>query len=173
MAFLDDPVISWLVPDPASRLRFQRGFARYLLSSGESELCTTADGAAVALWLTVEADEGPDSLDERGREALRSAFGPAADRVAHLSEAFADRHPHGQRHLYLPLIGVLPESRGRGHGGTLLRHKLDSTGLPAYLEATSARGAGLYERYGFTHVGTPVHLPDGPDVYPMWRPATG
>lgn len=47
--------------------------------------------------------------------------------------------------------------------------RCDREGLPAYLEASSARSRRLYERLGFHFLGRAVALPDGPPMYPMWR----
>ncbi|MCO1581281.1 GNAT family N-acetyltransferase [Crossiella sp. SN42] len=171
VAYLDDPLVSWLFPEPTSRLRFQRGFIRFLLAAGEAELETTAEGAAVALWLTVEANGEFTGLTADELTALHASFGPAAHRLAELGGEFTRRHPHGERHLYLPLIGVLPEARGQGHGSLLLRHRLARTRLPAYLEASTGRGVALYARHGFVPLGEPIRLAGGPDCHPMWRPA--
>lgn len=47
--------------------------------------------------------------------------------------------------------------------------RCDREGLPAYLEASSARNRALYLRHGF-EVVEEVHLPaDGPPVWLMWR----
>ncbi|QYN34952.1 hypothetical protein K1T35_42510 [Pseudonocardia sp. DSM 110487] len=48
--------------------------------------------------------------------------------------------------------------------------RADADGLPAYLEATSLRSRSLYERHGFRDAGDPIQLPDGPSLWPMWRP---
>lgn len=171
VAYLDDPMVCWLFPEPASRLRFQRGFIRFLLSTGDAELDTTGDGVAVALWLTVPPNGEHAGLTAGEEIALQAAFGPSAERLSWLGAEFSRRHPRGERHLYLALIGVLPEARGQGHGTALLRHRLDGS-LAAYLEATTERGAALYARHGFAPLGEPVALPGGPSCYPMWRPAT-
>ena len=66
--------------------------------------------------------------------------------------------------------------RGAGIGTTLLRHhlaSLDASGTAAYLEATSPRSRGLYERFGFRPYGAPIELPGGPPVVPMCRPSAG
>jgi GNAT superfamily N-acetyltransferase len=55
-------------------------------------------------------------------------------------------------HHYFPAIGVAPERQGQGLGRGLMAPTLercDREGLPAYLEASSARNAALYERLGF------------------------
>ncbi|GAA2802077.1 hypothetical protein GCM10010452_33360 [Crossiella cryophila] len=170
VAFLDDPLVAWLFPEPTGRLRFQRGFIRFLLATGEAELDTTGDGAAVALWLRVEANGEFAGLTEGELVALREAFGGAAERLTLVGGEFSRRHPRGERHLYLALLGVLPEARGRGHGGRLLGHRVVGAELPVYLEATTGRSAGLFGRYGFGALGEAIHLPGGPSCLPMWRP---
>ncbi|MGO1049650.1 hypothetical protein [Crossiella sp. CA198] len=171
VAFLDDPLVAWLFPEPTGRLRFQRGFIRFLLATGEAELDTTGDGAAIALWLRVEPNGEFAGLSEGDLDALRSAFGPAAERLIWVGGEFSRRHPRGERHVYLALLGVLPEARGRGHGGRLLGHRLTGARLPVYLEATTGRSAGLFGRHGFEALGDPIHVPGGPSCLPMWRAA--
>jgi GNAT superfamily N-acetyltransferase len=87
-------------------------------------------------------------------------------------EAQGRCHPEAP-HWYLPWIAVRPEAQGKGIGGALLRHGLaraDREGMPAYLEATSARNAALYARHEFAVVGV-VEAPGYPRILPMWRPA--
>lgn len=63
--------------------------------------------------------------------------------------------------------------QGQGVGGRLIRHRLDelgAAGTPAYLEASCARNGRLYERLGFALIAPAIGLPDGPTIYPMWRP---
>ena len=38
--------------------------------------------------------------------------------------------------------------------------------------ADDARARGLYLRHGYEDHGEPIRLPDGPEMYPMWRPAS-
>ncbi|GAA1295181.1 hypothetical protein GCM10009609_75800 [Pseudonocardia aurantiaca] len=79
---------------------------------------------------------------------------------------------HAKDTSHLAFLGVHPDRQGGGLGGRLLAERLaraDADGLPAYLEASSARSVPLYERHGFRLLGDPVSLPDGPSVQPMWR----
>ena len=46
--------------------------------------------------------------------------------------------------------------------------RADAEGMPAYLEATTARSRDLYARHGFEVVGL-LELPGGLTMYPMWR----
>lgn len=74
------------------------------------------------------------------------------------------------------MIGVSPKHQGEGIGEALIRgvlERCDREGTPAYLEASSVRGRGLYERLGFSFTGRTVDLPYGPPMWPMWREPQG
>ena len=66
-----------------------------------------------------------------------------------------------------------PGRQGQGTGTALLRsyhERLDrDAGAPAYLEAADLRTRRMYRRHGYTDLGPPIQLPDGPLMYPMWR----
>src|SRR3954454_17032844 len=82
------------------------------------------------------------------------------------------RHHPQPAHWYLYYLGTRPGRQSAGIGTALLRPMLercDSEGVPAYLEATSARNRTLYRRHGFEDQKA-LNLPDGgPPMYPMWR----
>lgn len=55
-------------------------------------------------------------------------------------------------HWYLPLLGVRPESQGKGLGRAVLRRVFDDAdraGVPVYLETATAPNVALYERLSF------------------------
>nr|WP_206441920.1 GNAT family N-acetyltransferase [Streptomyces boncukensis] len=170
-AFRADPVSRWLFPGEAHceerHPRLQGAFLESAFRHGTAE--TTEDGAGVVLWFhhrdgrQTGAEELADALD---------AVDPGNPRLRQLGEAVGGRHP-SEDHAYLQFIAVLPERQGAGLGGALLGRSLercDAAALPAYLEASSARSCGLYERLGFRMRGEPVRLPGGPEMWPMWRP---
>jgi GNAT superfamily N-acetyltransferase len=85
--------------------------------------------------------------------------------------AVAKVHPK-ESHWYLMAVGVVPEAQGQGRGAALLAPVLDrcdEDGVPAYLEASTADNARLYERLGFES-RTEVEMLPGVSVRPMWRP---
>ncbi|WP_285779331.1 GNAT family N-acetyltransferase [Microtetraspora sp. NBRC 13810] len=173
-AFMDDPVICWLFPDPGERGRLQRHFYRPLLShpAGEAYLAGRREGASV--WLTPAAGQAPygERPDGAG-EGVDPVFGESGARLRALGRVLAERHPVHETHLYLPCMGVLRGGRGAGLGSAMLRHRLaraDADGLPAYLEASSLRSRALYLRHGFDDLGAPVSAADSPLLWPMWRP---
>ncbi|GAA3857888.1 GNAT family N-acetyltransferase [Streptomyces lacrimifluminis] len=183
-AFQDDPVSSWVFPDPAHRRathpRLMAAFLDIVLAEGRVDLAE--DGTACALWLSVPADAHPETPTtpenegdaEQGDDAaqLREAVDPDNERVELIGRLTAGIHPSGRAHEYLWMIGVAPDSQGRGLGTALVQQVLDRCdreGVAAYLEASNARSRMLYERLGFDLLGQPLDLPDGPRMWPMWR----
>jgi GNAT superfamily N-acetyltransferase len=64
---------------------------------------------------------------------------------------------------------VDPERQGRGIGSAMMfpvLSRCDAEGVPAYLEASSPRNRGLYERHGF-EVSEEFEI--GPGAPPLWR----
>jgi GNAT superfamily N-acetyltransferase len=161
-AFVDDPLARWLLP---GNLATDVVFGPLVeASAAHGELAVSPDGTGAAVWLPRGAE--PPVGD-------RQPIPDALDRLRTFLELTEARHPAGTAHLYLVLLGVVPAARGRGLGAALLRERLaraDADGLPAYLEATSLRSRSLYERHGFRDAGDPIQLPDGPSLWPMWRP---
>jgi GNAT superfamily N-acetyltransferase len=175
-AFLDDPVSRWVFPGDEYRRsthhRLMAAFTDIVLTHGRIDV--TEDGTACALWLSVPAtdDHGQDAGQDDGPAQVRAAVDPGNERVELIGRLAADIHPSGRAHAYLWMIGVAPERQGEGLGTALIASVLDRCdreGLPAYLEASSARSLGLYERLGFELVDRPLDLPDGPQMWPMWR----
>ncbi|WP_121749155.1 GNAT family N-acetyltransferase [Streptomyces sp. E2N166] len=181
-AFQDDPVSSWVFPDEEYRRRthhrLMAAFTDAVLADGRIDL--TEDGAACALWLPVPADghTGDESGEDHregaddGPVQVREAVDPENERVELIARLTDGIHPSGRAHEYLWMIGVTPGRQGEGLGTALIASVLDRCdreGLPAYLEASSARGRGLYERLGFEFTGRALDLPDGPRMWPMWR----
>ena len=166
-AFIDDPVLSWAFPDPVTRPEALAVVVRAYVHHGQVRTVgPTERPDAAAVW------SDPAGPDIPTPDQLPPVLLPHLDRLAQLDQLLGARHPADHDHRYLRVIGVQPAERGRGHGGELLRQGLaewDAAGLSTYLEASSPRNAALYVRHGFTPYGEPIRLPDGPELYPMWR----
>jgi GNAT superfamily N-acetyltransferase len=173
-AFQDDPVSGWVFPGEEYRRtthhRLMAAFTDIVLADGRIDV--TEDGTACALWLSVPAGDHSAQEDEDDAVRLREAVDPENERVERIARLMAESHPADRAHEYLWMIGVAPRHQGRGLGAALIRHVLDRCdreGLPAYLEASSARSTQLYERLGFAFTGRTLDLPEGPRMWPMWR----
>ncbi|GIH64893.1 GNAT family N-acetyltransferase [Microbispora siamensis] len=138
----------------------------------------TTDTSYATVWRA--GDEGAQAVLDVLTEAfmndplVRWLFPAAGDRGRLQRHYYRPllAHPAAEPHLYLPCIGVLGGWQGAGLGSAMLRHRLeraDADGVPAYLEASSARSRALYLRHGFADLGEPVRVADGPLLWPMWR----
>ncbi|MGW2934696.1 GNAT family N-acetyltransferase [Streptomyces sp. NPDC001156] len=173
-AFRDDPVSSWVFPDVEYRRtthhRLMGAFTDIVFAEGRIDV--TEDGTACALWLPVPAGDHADAEDADDAVRLRETVDPDNERVERIARLAAASHPTERAHEYLWMIGVAPGHQGEGLGTALIQHVLDRCdreGLPAYLEASSARSTRLYERLGFAYTGRTLDIPDGPKMWPMWR----
>ncbi|MFI1395062.1 GNAT family N-acetyltransferase [Streptomyces sp. NPDC020681] len=171
-AFEDDPVSCWVFPDPAERSRvhapFLGVFVDQALAAGRVDVME--DGSAAAVWL--ELPGGEPEQDNETAARMREIAGPHNERAREVGRLTGAVHPHDRAHEYLVLIAVEPGRQGQGLGAALLAPALercDRDGVPAYLEASSARSRRLYERLGFAFAGEAVQLPEGPLMWPMWR----
>lgn len=173
----DGPVARWLTPDAAIRREYApiyfEIFAEHALRYGEVYACadaTTGELSGVALWFPLTSPIPPPAdYDRRVKDASGSAF----DRVSVLDAALEAHHPMGPHH-YLAFLAVHPDHQNRGIGSALLdRHhaRLDAARIPAYLEANDPRNRNLYRRHGYLGREA-IRLPDGPSIWPMWRPPT-
>jgi GNAT superfamily N-acetyltransferase len=171
----DGPVARWLMPDVVVRREHAPAyfeiFAEHAVQHGEvyaSLDAHTGQLSGVALWFPFTALIPPPSdYDRRIKEVSGSAY----DRACELDALLDAHHPQGPHH-YLAFIAVHPHHQNRGVGSALLkRHhtRLDVARIPAYLEANHPRNRDLYLRHGYVS-WAPIRPPDGPPIWPMWRP---
>ena len=170
-AFVDDPVSVWVFPDATDRsIRHSALISAFLdLTLSEGRVDMTRDGTAVALWLSVPAGQ---LADGSGPALVREVVDPDNERIELMGRLTEAAHPTDRAHEYLQLVAVEPGRQGEGLGGALISATLthcDRQGVPAYLEASTARSRCLYERLGFAFTGRTVDLPGGPAMWPMWR----
>jgi ribosomal protein S18 acetylase RimI-like enzyme len=174
-AFDDDPLSLYLFGGP--RLR-AAGLARFFSIQlrhtylRHAEVWTTPDRAGAALW-------APPTMPRPGAMDLvrilpvlpyLSVWGRKTPDVVRLLAAYERARPR-QAHWYLGTLGTDPDRQGRGVGSALLRvvlDRLDTDGLPAYLESSKQRNIAFYARHGFAVTGEIV-TPHGPTLWLMWR----
>ncbi|MFD9906579.1 GNAT family N-acetyltransferase [Streptomyces sp. NPDC059063] len=172
-AFRRDPVSTWVFPDEEHR-RQRHGalMGAFLdLAFEEGYVDIAEDGSAVALWWSVPAGADHEGAAD-GPAQLREAVDPDNERVEMVGQLTAEAHPTDRPHQFLHMIAVRPGRQGEGLGTALVASVLercDREGLHAYLEASNARSRRLYLKLGFTDIGRALDLPDGPQMWPMWR----
>lgn len=171
-AFQDDPVATWVIPDPGRRRALLPAvFSEFAVAYLRLHECYLADGGAgAALWAPAGTQPIPEEQQEGFGERLAGILGPDSARLFELDARLEQCHPQ-QPCWYLYLLGVVPARQGGGLGSALLTSVLarcDARGTPAYLEATSRDNRRLYERHGFRTTGE-ITLPGGPPLWSMWR----
>jgi ribosomal protein S18 acetylase RimI-like enzyme len=180
-AMQDDPVICWVIPNPATRRRvlprFFAGMIRHLYLPTD-EVYTTDQLDVAALWLP-PGNTAPATSDVLGlawRVALLLPLvGRALVRAPGMLRLLDANHPK-EPHFYLALLGTEPSHQGHGIGSAMLSAQLarcDAEAMPAYLESSSWRNVALYARHGFEVTKELELAPGGPAMWLMWRVPKG
>lgn len=173
-AFHDDPVWTWMQPDPTRRTRLFAAMIRHHHFAGGG-MHVARRGAAIgaaALWDPPNRWEHKPFEQLRAAPSLLRALGVRLPRALRLDSAAQAAHPE-EPHWYLAVIGSDPTVRGGGFGQALMSGGLsrcDAEHAPAYLESSKPENVPYYERFGFEVTGEIV-VPNGPTLIPMWRRA--
>lgn len=174
-AFYDDPLWSWVFPDPEARRRQQSTmFGFYVKSSlpGGNVLIADASASAAIVYTPPGERELTEELEAGVDPFLRETLGSHAGRVLETLERFEAAIPAGPPFYYVSFLGTRPDSRGRGLGMALLSEvcaEADREGKPVYLESTNPDNNMRYERQGFER-RTDFWTPDEMRVVTtMWR----
>ena len=169
LAFVSDPVMRWLWPDPGEYVRqfprFVRSFGERAFEHGSAHV--SEDFGGVALWLPVGVEVDGDAVEDLFRE---TTVEPVKSEMLSILEQMGSHHTQEQ-HWYLAIIGVDPAQQSKGIGSELLQYALapcDEQGLFAYLESSNPRNISLYERHGFEVQGS-IQVGASPSVVAMLR----
>lgn len=173
-AFADDPLWSWAFPDRESLTAWWR----FNLSSALRYpwVWIAGDYDAASVWIPPGGVELTEDEEGRVESILRDLIGVRAAEVIELLDRFERSHPSETPHYYLSLLGTRPDRRGSGLGMGLLAENLariDSEGMPAYLESSNSGNDPRYERLGFERVGNFNRPDEAVTVSTMWRPVSG
>jgi GNAT superfamily N-acetyltransferase len=170
LAFSTDPMARWAFPDPTKYLALMpalaRAFGGNAFEQGSAHL--VAGGYGAAMWLPPGVEPDVDTLMQMSREHVPDDRQDDMMQVFEQMDAYHPKDPC----WYLPMIGVDPAAQGRGYGSALLQfalEQIDRAGAPAYLESSNPRNVPLYERHGFTAIGT-IQAGTSPALVPMLRP---
>jgi len=159
-AFLDDPMWTCIVTDREDRGTLLRPMWDALIgfSSVYGESLTTSAGAGAACWIAPGKTQMtlwkmlrtgfalPRSIMGLSKDARERFFGMMKFNDAGHKELMPGPH------WYLWLLGVAPESQGRGIGSALLTpilERAEAAGVPCYLETQTTGNVAFYERLGF------------------------
>jgi GNAT superfamily N-acetyltransferase len=165
-AFDDDPVARWLVPEGRSLSPLFAAHARWAHSAPSCTDLALRDGEPVgaAFW-DPPGHRVPPLRQLASIPVYVRALGARFGRGVVVENLMHQARPH-EGFWYLAGVGAV--HRGEGIGTALLRHRLEQVRGPAYLESSKRENIPLYQRFGF-ELRDPLRLPDGPELWPMWR----
>ncbi len=167
-AFIDDPGLSWMVPDEEDRKRtFPRFFRAILTGSMRNGLVLQAhDCQAVTLWRMPNRTNPGFMETLLGLPQMLPLLRRSGSRARVMGDAVKSHCP-GFPFRYLQFAGVSPGQQGKGLGGAVIRAGLElaaSAGDPVYLETPKPANVALYLSMGFEVIsewgieGTPLHF---------------
>ena len=170
-AFADDEAVRTVYPADADYFDHFPGLVA--ATGGQAFEAGVVDrhpaGVGAALWLPPGTAPDPARIHAHLEASVPPGRRAALAAGIALQAALRPEAPHWS----LPWIGVRPEAQGLGIGAALLRRGLaraEAEGLPAYLEATTRRGASFFAAHGFAAIGI-VIAAGYPQITAMWRPA--
>ena len=170
MGFSADPFVRWICPEAVNYMNFIGAFNAYGGKAVDNNTAYVVEGfKGTALWLppNIEADE-----ETFVKEIEQNVLIEKQESLFKVLEELEKYHPEAPC-WYLPIIAVDPHYQNNGIGSLLMKHaleKVDSDGLPAYLESSNPRNMSLYKRYGFETMGQ-IKVDDVPPLHPMIREA--
>jgi ribosomal protein S18 acetylase RimI-like enzyme len=178
-AFIDYPVTRYCLADQgdyyerAVRALFRLNCLERAATGGQHLGAYQGDRlvGVAAIALPEEAPPPDDLLAKWGWFA--AVVGPQVmERFGRFKELTERNRPH-LPHFTLNLIGVLPQARGEGHGGTLLdavhaRAEAHPLASGVYLDTETESNVALYEHFGYRVISR-EQLDDLP-IWCMFRP---
>ena len=174
-AFVNDPALSWVVPDSSVReLRLRYFFGSIVGGAMSNGVALTTSAADAATLWRLPGKIKPGFWENLiGLPGVIRAMGDARVRGGIMTQTLVRHHPHDFAHWYLQFAGVAPVQQGKGLGGIVIRAGLERAalaGLPVYLETATESNVGLYQRLGFA-ITNEFDVPDGgPHFWSMVKP---
>ncbi|MFO7772342.1 MAG: GNAT family N-acetyltransferase [Dehalococcoidia bacterium] len=163
LAFQDYPLLLYAFPDEAERQRMVSYYSQMVLYYGiryGEVYATSPDFEGVAAW--VASDYFPMTFWKIIRSVPMSVIGAfsrgagkeGSSRMKHAGKYIDAMHKRHApfKHWFFLIIGVAPQSQGKGCASQLIRpmlDRMDEEGLPCYIETMDERNVRLYEHFGF------------------------
>jgi ribosomal protein S18 acetylase RimI-like enzyme len=171
-AYADDPIWSWVYPQPDRSRRLARMFRSLLDATRDRGATVLTDQArrGAAIWQRSD-DRSLGALGNLRMGTTMIASGARIRRSYAVMRAIERRHPQ-EPHWYLAVLGTDPAHQGEGVGSALVRHVVDdqaNISEPAYLETETEANVPFYERHGFEVIGQLDVPRGGPHLWLMWR----
>ncbi len=153
-AFVDDPFIRWMFPQPKQYLSaFPLVLTYFAGAAFENQTAyRTEETNGAALWLPPGISPDEEGLGQVLQDHIDAE---RQEQVFTVMQQVGAGHPE-DLHWYLPAMGVDPIVQGKGYGAALLNKSLsacDTSCRLAYLESTNPINVPFYQRHGFEVIG--------------------
>lgn len=174
-SFSDDPVNRWVFGGQEGMTAHYTSVAKKLyLPKGFGHV--TQEGTGVAMWLPPGIKKDVPlwrSIDMAYSMIRHNGVGSI---MRGLSVDYClDQAKPLQPHYYLFAVGARQGCQGKGIGGELMRaglERVDTDGMPAYLESSKEDNIEFYRHFGFDVLEKVVPAHDCPPLWLMWREAS-
>jgi ribosomal protein S18 acetylase RimI-like enzyme len=177
-AFFDDPMFAWVESNESRRRSALPGFFRliiqYCLRYGE--VYSARDDKGVALWLTPgNSTITIGRIIKSGMWKTPFYFSMQGIFRFMILDTFSEKlHKRiaPAHHWYLLLLGVDPDSQGKGIGMELvlpILKQCDRDDLSCYLETNKFENLQFYNKFGFTSIENGFASKTSPQLWALLR----
>jgi ribosomal protein S18 acetylase RimI-like enzyme len=173
-AFVDDPVLLWVVGNGAKQQERLRALITKTidLMFPFDHIFLSKEENGVGAWIPPENHDY--SLWQRWSLFTMFLRVSGIRRIGEMGSFFNELEKEYPKEPFFHLLylGVLPEFRGQGIGSSLLQpfgEYLDTHQIAAYLENSKEQNLPLYERHGFRTVREWKVFGNGPTIWFMKR----
>jgi GNAT superfamily N-acetyltransferase len=179
-AFARDPLMAFALPEPGQRHRKLTPLFRPVLraSARFGGIACDKQRRAVAAW--VDMKSFPVGTIDFFRSGLANTLRAVGwkpilrihEHERHCKATLKRLAPADSGYLWA--VGVLPEYRGQGHGGRMIRHVLDEMAAVGHkaclLKTENLENVPVYEALGFETLDRVIVSASGLPVWVMGRP---
>ena len=158
LSFKNDPQVNWLLEESGNRNKLNI-LIDYVFEETirKGEIYISEDNMATALWNSGKKENFSFNYILRNLSFLFRIGIKSTIRILKMNKLTYSQYPKNGRYFHLYLIGVLPESQGKGLASSLmnpiLAEKRDNE-IPVYLETANEKNVGIYKRKGFNIFNT-------------------
>jgi GNAT superfamily N-acetyltransferase len=152
-SFENDPHLNWMLEkskNPDKLKAIMTYTFQQTMKIGNIYL--TDDETATAMWTSEKNEKFSFEFIKRN---LKFLFQVGIQTVVRIltNESFTHKqYPKGEKYYHLYIIGVLPESQGKGYANLLMNsilYEMEERSIPVYLETANPRNVQIYLKKGF------------------------
>lgn len=160
-SFQNDPYFGYLLEKSKNKNKF-RIIMEYIFeeSFNKGEIYLSDDNTATALWKVRNKEKLTWNYIYRKLSFIFKIGFQSTYRILRMDKLVNQYHPRMGKYAHLNLIGVLPESRGKGYMRELINYMVEkskSNNTALYLETANTTNISIYKKTGF-HVFQAINM---------------